>query len=92
MMIGFVEDGMTLKTIVLLCDPIIIINALVSCVIGLEDRFQPSIILIATGVIFSTNAKLYCHTNPLSMKHANAFEWVHTVMDLPPLIMMGIKK
>jgi hypothetical protein len=38
MMIGFVEDEMTLKTTLLLCDPIIIVNALVSCVIGPEER------------------------------------------------------
>jgi hypothetical protein len=39
MMIGFVKDDMTLKTTLLLCDPIIIVNALVSCIIGLEERF-----------------------------------------------------
>jgi hypothetical protein len=35
-MIGFVKDEMTLKTTLLLCDPIITINALVSCIIGHE--------------------------------------------------------
>jgi hypothetical protein len=72
MMIGFVGNEMTLKTTLLLCDPIITVNALVSCVTGLEERFWPLIILTAIGVIFSTNAKLCCCTNTLSMKHANA--------------------
>jgi hypothetical protein len=96
MMMGFVEDEMTLKTILLLCDPIITINALVSCITGLEERFQPSIILTAISVTFSTNIKLCYHMNPLSMKHADAPEsrsvWVCIVMDLPPLIMLGNKK
>jgi hypothetical protein len=34
--------------------------------------------------------------HPLSMKHVNALEsksaWVHIIVDLPPLIMMGNKK
>jgi hypothetical protein len=96
MMIRFVRYEMTLKTILLLYDPIVIINDLISCIIGFEKRFQPSIISTANGVTFSTNAKLCCHTNSLLMKHANALEsksaWVCIVMDLPPLIMMGNKK
>jgi len=87
---------MTLKTTFLLCDPIIIINALVSCIIGLEKRFQLLITSIAISVAFSTNTKLCCHTNPLLIKHANALElknvWVNIVVDLPPLIMMGNNK
>jgi hypothetical protein len=54
------------------------------------------IILTTTGVAFSINAKFCCCTNPLSMKHANSPKsrsvWVHIVVDLPPLIMMGNKK
>jgi hypothetical protein len=54
------------------------------------------IISITIGVIFSTNAKLCCRTNSLSMKHVDALEpkseWVCIIMDLPPLIMMGNKK
>jgi hypothetical protein len=54
------------------------------------------IISITIGVAFSTNAKLCYQTNPLLMKHVDALEsknvWVHIVMDLPPLIMMGNKK
>jgi hypothetical protein len=93
MMIGFVGDD--LKTTLLLCDPIVTINILVSCVIGPEKRFRPSIILTAIGVIFSTNAKLCYRTNSLSMKHADApnsrSAWVRTVVDSPPLIVMGNK-
>jgi hypothetical protein len=52
--------------------------------------------LTATCVAFSTNAKLCYHTNSLSLKHGDAFDsrsvWVRTVIDLPPLIMMGNKK
>jgi len=39
MIIGFVEDEMTLKIILLLCDLIVIINVLSSCTIGFEKRF-----------------------------------------------------
>jgi hypothetical protein len=96
MMIGFVENEMTLKTTLLLCDPIIIINALVSCITSPEERFQPMLISTTIGVAFSTNVKLCCCTNLLSMKYADAPEsksvWVCTTMDLPPLIMMGNKK
>ncbi len=96
MMIRFVEDEMTLKTTLLLCDPIVTINALVSCVTCLEERFWPSIILIDNGVVFFTNAKLCYRTNSLSMKHVDALKsrsaWVHMVVDLPPLTTMGNKK
>jgi hypothetical protein len=95
MMIMFVRNGMTLKTTLLLCDQIDIVNTLVSCIISLEKRFRPLITLTATNVTFSTNTKLCCHTNSLSMKHVNALEprcvWVHTIVDLPPLIVMGNK-
>jgi hypothetical protein len=74
MMIGFVGDEMTLKTTLLLFDPIITINVLVSWVIGLEKRFRPSITWTTTDVAFSTNVKLCCCTNPLSMKHVDALE------------------
>jgi hypothetical protein len=69
---------------------------LVSCVIGLEKRFQPSIISTAVGVTFSANAKLCCHTNSLSTMHVDALElknvWVCIVINLLPLIMIGNKK
>ncbi len=96
MMIGFARDEMTLKKILILCDPIITINTLISCIIGLEEKLQSSITSTAIGVAFSTNAKLCCCTNSLSMKHVDGPElrnaWVRIVMDLPPLIMMGNKK
>jgi hypothetical protein len=38
MMTGFVENEMTLKIILLICDPIVISNALVSCIISLEEK------------------------------------------------------
>jgi hypothetical protein len=38
MTIGFVEDEMTLKAILLVCVPIVIFKALVSCVTCLEER------------------------------------------------------
>jgi hypothetical protein len=65
---------MTLNTALLLCDQIIIFNTLVSCVIGLEERFQPLITLTSISVAFSTNAKLCCCTNLLLMKHVDAPE------------------
>jgi hypothetical protein len=96
MMIRFVRNEMTLKTTLLLCDPIITINVLVSHVTGLKERFRPSIISIATSVTFSTTAKLCCCTNTLSLKHVDAPEsrsvWVHTIVDLTRLIVMGNKK
>jgi hypothetical protein len=92
MMISFVEDHMTLKTILLLCDPIIIVNALVSCVTSPKEKFQPSITSTTTGVTFSTNTKLCYRTNSLLMKHADALTWVCKIVDLPPLIVMGNKK
>jgi hypothetical protein len=39
MMIRFVADEMILKITLLVCDPMVISNALVSCVIGFEKRF-----------------------------------------------------
>jgi hypothetical protein len=96
MMIRFIGNEMALKTILLLCDPVVTINTLVSCVTCLEERFQPLITSTATSVTFSTNAKLCCHNNFLLIKDANALEsrraWVCKIMDLPPLIMMENKK
>jgi hypothetical protein len=95
MMIGFVRDEMTLKTTLLMCDPIVTVNALVSCITSLEKMFRPLITSIATSVAFSTNVNLCYHTNSLLMKHVNAHvsrsDWVYTVMDLLPLIIMATK-
>jgi len=52
MMIGFVRNEMTLKITLLLCDSIVTINPLVSCVTSLEKRFQPLIALTIIGVFF----------------------------------------
>jgi hypothetical protein len=96
MMIKFVENEMTLKITLLLCDPIVIVNTLVSCVTGPKERFRPLITSTTIGVTFSTNTKLCCHTNSLSMKRVDAPKsksaWVCKVLDLPPLIVMGNKK
>jgi hypothetical protein len=91
----FGGNEMMLKTTLLLCDPIVTINTLVSCITGLEERFRPSIISTATNVVFSTNTKLCYRANLLSMKLVDALglrsAWVRIVVDLPPLIMMGKK-
>ncbi len=51
MMIGFVEDEMTLRIILLECNSMVISNALVSCVTSLKKRFQLLMISIAINVI-----------------------------------------
>jgi hypothetical protein len=38
MMIGFVENEMTLKYFLLVCDPMAISDGFVSCIIGLEEK------------------------------------------------------
>jgi hypothetical protein len=38
--IGFFGDEMKLNTTLLECDPMVISNALVSCVIGLEEKLR----------------------------------------------------
>jgi hypothetical protein len=96
MMIGFVGDEMTLTFFLLLCNPIVTINTLVSCIITPEKRFRPSITSIAL-VSFSPPTPSYVVILILCrMKHVDAFEsrnaWVCVIMDLPPLIMMGNKK
>ncbi len=70
-MTWFFGDEMTLKTTFLVWEPMVTSNALVSCVIGFDERLQPSMTLIGTNVFFAIKANLYCHTNSLSMKHAN---------------------
>ncbi len=52
MMIGFVKDEMPLKTTLLKCNPMLISNTLVSCVIGLKERFQSLMTLTITNVVF----------------------------------------
>jgi hypothetical protein len=55
MMIGFVEDEMTLRTILVECNSMVISNALVSCVTSPKKKFQLLMILIAISVITITN-------------------------------------
>jgi hypothetical protein len=53
MMIRFVGDEMTLKTTLLVCDPMVISNALVSCVIGFKKKLQLSLTLMPLAWSFS---------------------------------------
>jgi hypothetical protein len=69
MMIGFIGNEMTLKTTLLVWKPVVTFNGLVSWVIGLHERFQPSMTSISTSVSFSTKANLHCCTKFLSIKH-----------------------
>jgi len=72
MMIGFVKDEMTLKTTLLVCDPIVISDALVSCVIGLKEKLWLSLTFTTANMVFFTKGSLSCHTNSLLLKHGNA--------------------
>jgi len=65
MMIRFVGDEMTLKITLLICDPMMVSNALVSCNICPEKIVQPSMILTSIGVAFFTNVDLCCRTKSL---------------------------
>jgi hypothetical protein len=67
MMIEFVKDEITLKTTLLVCNPMIIFNALVSCVVSFEKK--P---LITMNIVFFTRVSLNYRTNFLSMKHLDA--------------------
>ncbi len=91
--IGFVEDEMTLKATLFVCVSIIISKALVSCVIGLEERLRPSMTPIAIGVLFFMTIIL-CHcTNSFFMKHIDALESsnasISIAMDSSYFIMIG---
>jgi hypothetical protein len=68
MMTWFLRDEMTLKTTLLVWEPMVTSNGLVSCVINFYERFWPSMTLIGIGVLFSTRANLYYRTNSLSKK------------------------
>jgi len=71
-------------------------NALVSCVIGLDEKLQLSMTSTSNNVFFSTRANLYYHTSSLSMKHVDVLEsksaWVSVVTSSLHLIMIGTKK
>jgi hypothetical protein len=74
MMIGCVGDEMTLKITLLLCDPMMVSNALVSCITCPKKIVQPSMISTSIKVAFFTNANLCCRTKSLWMKHANELD------------------
>jgi len=71
-------------------------NALVSCVIGLDEKLQSSITSTSINVFFSTKVNLYYHSSSLSMKHVDVLEsrsaWVSIVTSLLHFIMIGTKK
>jgi len=90
MMIGFVGDEMTLKTIPLVCDPMVTSSLLVSCIANLEKKHGSLIIFTNSNVVFFTKVNLCCCTNSLLMKHASAPIFI--VMDLLHFIMIGNKK
>jgi hypothetical protein len=56
MMMGFVEDEMTLKTIPLVCDPMVTSSLLVSCITSLEKRHGSLITLTNTNFVFFTKS------------------------------------
>ncbi len=74
MMIGVFRNEMTLMTTLLVWELMVTSDGLVSCVIGLDERFRPLMISINTNVFFSIKTNLYCHTNSLSIKHVDALE------------------
>jgi hypothetical protein len=63
---------MTLTTTLLVCEPMVTFNSLVSWVIGPDEKLQPSMTSIDTNVFFSIKTNLYCHINSLSIKHVDA--------------------
>jgi hypothetical protein len=83
MMTRFFGDEMTLKTILLMCEPIVTSNALVSCVIGLDEKFQLLMTSISIGLSFSTKANLCCWTNYLLMKNAYALKSINLLSSFP---------
>ncbi len=54
MMTRFLGDEMTLKITLLVWEPMVTFNGLVSCVINIDERFQPSMTSTGIGVLFST--------------------------------------
>jgi hypothetical protein len=71
-------------------------NGLVSFVISLDERLQPSMTSIDINVFFSTRTDLYCQTNSLSIKHVDVLksrsDWASIVTSLLHLMMIGTKK
>jgi len=91
MMIDFVRDEMILKTTLHVCNPMIISNVLVSCVIS--SKKKP---LITMNTIFFTKVSLNYLTNFVSMKHLNASKssivLIFIIVDLLHLIVINQKK
>jgi len=63
---------MTLKITLLVWESMVTSNGLVSCLIGPNERFQPSMTSISTGVFFSTITNLYGRISSLSIRHVDA--------------------
>jgi hypothetical protein len=63
---------MTLKTTLLVWEPMVTFNGLFSWVIGFNEKLQPSMTSIDISVFFSTKTNLYYHINSLSIKHVDA--------------------
>jgi hypothetical protein len=54
MMTRFLGDEMTLKTTLLVWEPIVTFNGLVSCVVGPNERFQPLMTSTITSLLHLT--------------------------------------
>jgi hypothetical protein len=69
---------------------------LVSCVIGLDEKLQPSMTSTDISMFFSIWANLYCRTDYLSMKHIDVPKsrsvWASIIISLLHLTMIGTKK
>ncbi len=63
MMTRVLGNEMTLKTTLLVWEPMVTSNGLVSRVTNPNERFRPSITSINISVFFYTKTNLYCHTN-----------------------------
>jgi hypothetical protein len=90
MMTTFLGNEMTLKKTLLMWEPMVTFNGLVSCVISLDERLQPSMTSIDINVFFSTRTNLYYHINSLSIKHVDVLKSI--VTSLLHLMMISTKK
>jgi hypothetical protein len=95
-MTRFLRDEMTLKKTLLMWEPMVTFNGLVSCVTHPNKRLQPLMTSTETSVHFSTRANLYYYINSLSIKHVDALKlrntWASIVTSLLHLTMIGSKK
>ncbi len=73
-MIGFFENEMTLKTTLLVWDPMVTSNGLVSCVTSPNEKLQPSMNSTSIDVLFFAKANLYYHISSSSIKHLDVPE------------------